>query len=268
MNASFVNSPSAFPNLPTDDELTYQNLVSILEALKSQFDIRPLRDRFNQSTARPTLFMRHDVDVSLKSAVRLAEIESGLGVHATYMVIPNSPLYDIAGEVGRTALGKLCDLGHEVALHFDIPEHERSNQLAIDEIADQINLASNAIEQITRVPVQSLSFHRPPPNFLRGPETVCDKVNAYSEALMANYVSDSRGSWSRNWRERLNLSPGALNQILIHPIWWGEQHLPPEQRLQQFFEDETSGQASNMTETFAANLASTLPGVVRAQPAR
>ena len=248
---------------PFDEELTYQNFESILEALKLQFEIRPLRDRFSYTNALPTVFMRHDVDVSLKSAVRMAEIEFQLGVQATYMVISNSPLYDIAGEVERSALCRLCELGHEVALHFDISERDRSKEVAIDEIADQINLASNAIEQVTGLPVSSLSFHRPPQNFLRGPETICDKVNAYSEALMANYISDSRGRWSSNWPKRLNKGHGALNQILLHPIWWGEFHLPPEQRLQQFFEDETSGAAAQTTEAFAANLAATLPGVVR-----
>ena len=130
-----------------DEELTYQNFESILEALKLQFDIRLLRDRFCHTTARPTLFMRHDIDVSLKSAVRLAEIESRVGVHATYMVSPNSPLYRIADDVGRSALGRLCELGHEIALHFDISEHDRSDGVAIGDAADQINLASNAISQ-------------------------------------------------------------------------------------------------------------------------
>jgi hypothetical protein len=248
---------------PFDEELTYQNFVSILEALTLQFEIRPLRDRFCHTNARPALFMRHDVDVSLKRAVRLAEIEARLGVRATYMVIPNSPLYRITDDPGRSALGRLCDLGHEVALHFDIPEQDRSKDVGIDDIADQINLAGDAIEQITGVPVRSVSFHRPPPDFLRGPETICHKVNAYSEALMANYVSDSKGRWSSGWPERLNQSAGAINQVLIHPIWWGDVHVPPEQRLQQFFEDETSGAAAQTTEAFAANLASTLPGVVR-----
>ena len=249
---------------PFDEDLTYQNFVSILEALKLQFEIRPFRDRLRHTTARPTLFMRHDVDVSLKSALRLAEIESRLGVRATYMVIPKSPLYNIAGDMGRSALARLCELGHEVALHFDISEHDRSRELGIADIADQINLAGDAIEQITGVRVCSLSFHRPPREFLRGPETICERVNAYSEALMANYVSDSRGRWESSWRQRLNKRPGALNQILIHPIWWGDEHLPPEQRLQQFFEDETSGQASKTAEAFATNLALTLPGVLRA----
>jgi hypothetical protein len=249
---------------PFDEELTYQNFVSILEALTLQFDIRPLRDRFCHTTARPTLFMRHDIDVSLKNAVRLAEIESRLGVRATYMVIPNSPLYSITDDPGRSALGRLCELEHEVALHFDISERDRSNDVSIADTGDQISLASNAIEQVTGVRVCSLSFHRPPRNFLRGPEIICNMVNAYSEALMANYVSDSKGRWSSSWRRRLNKSSGAINQILIHPIWWGDVHLPPEQRLQQYCEDETSGEASKTTEAFAANLAATLPGVVRA----
>lgn len=249
---------------PFDEELTYQNFESILEALKIQFVIRPLRDRVCHTNALPTVFMRHDVDVSLKSAVRLAEIESQIGVSATYMVIPDSPLYDIAAEVGRSALHRICELGHEVALHFDISEQDRSREVVIDEIADQIDFASNAIEQVTGMPVSSLSFHRPPRNFLRGPETICDKINAYSETLMANYVSDSKGRWNRSWPERLNQSAGAINQILLHPIWWGEVHLPPEQRLQQFFEDETSGAAAHTTDAFAANLAATLPGVLRA----
>ena len=80
---------------------------------------------------------------------------------------------------------------------------------------------------------------------------------------MANYISDSKGQFDISSVARLQADVGAINQLLIHPIWWGAERLSPEERLEEFFENETHGQPPEVIAALDANLALTVPGVRR-----
>lgn len=246
-------------SFPSQTEFTYQNFESLLEVLKHRFELRLISEGLSEAPSRATLFLRHDVDVSLKRARAMAEIEWRHGVRATYMIIPNSILYDLRSPATTAVLRQLIEMGHEVALHLDLGEEGRGKNLA--DITEEINLASRLIENVTRVPVRSFSFHRPPPHFLNGPKMVGDRVNAYSRELMTNYVSDSKGRWNADLWRTLKTDSGAVNQLLLHPIWWGVEHLSAEERLKEFCEKETRGQSRETSAEFAVKLALTLPGV-------
>jgi ubiquinone/menaquinone biosynthesis C-methylase UbiE len=246
-------------NSSSQAEFTYQNFESLLEILKHRFELRLIGEGLSEAPIDPTLFLRHDVDVSLKRALTMAEIEWRHGVPATYMIIPNSILYDLRSHAASAALRQLIEMDHEVALHLDLREEDHRKNLA--DITEEINHASRLIEDITRIPVRSFSFHRPPPHFLNGPKMVGDRVNAYSKELMTNYVSDSKGRWNADLWRTLKTESGAVNQLLLHPIWWGVEHLSAEERLKEFCEEETRGDSLETSAEFAAKLALTLPGV-------
>ena len=59
------------------------------------------------------------------------------------------------------------------------------------------------------------------------------KVNAYSRELMSWYLSDSAGNWREGEPLPLLSNPDRpLLQLLIHPFWWGEEHMSAGDRLQ------------------------------------
>ena len=67
------------------------------------------------------LILRHDVDLSLDAAVRMAEIEHDASASATYFLMTESVFYNLDSSEGVAAIARLRELGHRVALHAVYP---------------------------------------------------------------------------------------------------------------------------------------------------
>jgi hypothetical protein len=245
------------------NDFTFEYLKRAFEIVKDKFALRLLGTGLGSTNGRPQLYLRHDVDVSVKRALMMAEFEADCGVMATYMFIPNSRLYDLRG--CRDTLRRLNLLGHEVALHFDVDGRGREMGANIQDVHDEIEEDCRKISEITGDPVRSVSFHRPMPQFIGGDPTVCGRINAYAAALMGCYISDSKGQWrSGDPVQLLHATAEPVVQLLIHPIWYGTNHMDPQQRLEEFFLSETRDLIRTERSRFDADLAFTVPGVRRA----
>jgi hypothetical protein len=248
------------------DNFTYKYLRRLLETAKASFEVYPLREAPGvlPSGGRPKLFLRHDVDISLEKAGIMAEIEQELGLTATYMVLLNAPLYSLEDKASYDILQKILEMGHEVGLHFDLDDKERQDIYSPGVIDERISSAKKHLTRITGQPVRSISFHRPIDAWLRGPFLIQGMVNAYSRKLMSGYLSDSRGVWrAGDPIPQLARAEASRLQLLIHPIWWGEEHLLPEDRLQEFFDLSTRGRDPHFIREFDEALAHTIRKVQR-----
>ncbi|HZS02038.1 MAG TPA: hypothetical protein VFE37_25195 [Chloroflexota bacterium] len=228
-------------------DFSYDYFRRLVRTAQAHFDVCPVAEAPQALTAggRPKLILRNDVDVSLERALRLAEVEHALGARATYMVMINSPLYDVDAPRSRAILAQIRALGHEIGLHFDFADPaERAAGAAVETVEPAIAAACARLEAACGAPVRSLSFHRPLPRFLRGPLVVAGRVNAYARELMDWYLSDSGGRWRQGEPLPMLAYPArpAL-QLLTHPIWWGETHQAPADRLEAFFAEATAGLA-------------------------
>ena len=67
------------------------------------------------------LILRHDIDLSLDAALRLAELEAAAGARATYFLMTESVFYNLASDEGERTLERLRELGHRVGLHAVYP---------------------------------------------------------------------------------------------------------------------------------------------------
>ena len=72
---------------------------------------------FGEKPAEGDLFLRHDVDLSLDAALRMAELEHEAGATATYFLMTESVFYNLASSEGTAAIERLRTLGHRVGLH-------------------------------------------------------------------------------------------------------------------------------------------------------
>jgi hypothetical protein len=182
------------------------------------------------------------------------------------MVIPDCLLYSIEDPQSRAILRELVDLGHEVGLHFDLRCPERSNNASIAEVAPALSGACERLEfALGGAKVRSVSFHRPIQAFLAGPLLIGDRVNAYAAEIFSGcYLSDSKGSWREGEpiRRLVNYDLATL-QLLTHPIWWGDKHMPATNRLQEFFEAKTQGKPMEVAAEFGRRLSIAVPGVQR-----
>ncbi|HET8845187.1 MAG TPA: hypothetical protein VFN35_27175, partial [Ktedonobacteraceae bacterium] len=239
----------------------------ILEAAKSRFAAHRLSEALDvlQSDENfPTLFLRHDLKISLNRALPLAEIEHECGIPATYMVRVDSPLYSLTERHARVHLLELIQMGHEVGLHFDLISAEQQSPSFLKITAARLHTACERLEQLICRPVRTISFQRSIPLLFNGPLSFEGRLNADSRELRGWCISDAEGEWSNGEPiASITRLQSPILQLLLHPIWWGKTHLPAPQRLQEFFDLVTGEKHPRDAGIFDINLARTLPAVRR-----
>jgi peptidoglycan/xylan/chitin deacetylase (PgdA/CDA1 family) len=139
---------------------------------------------------------RHDCDMSLNRARRIAELDAEYGVKSTFFILPHSDFYNIL-EISQTKLiREIALLGHDIGLHLDIGYHyEASETFDIDKA---ITKDQKILEDIAEVGIKAFSLHNPTPQTLKfDHETYAGLINCYSKKIWANisYCSDSNGYW-------------------------------------------------------------------------
>jgi hypothetical protein len=192
------------------------------------------------------LVLRHDVDLSLESAVRMGEIEEQLGVQSTYFVLVRSTFYNLFSTKACAAMQRLLSLGHSIGLHFDPKESDSTDMEG--SIATEAKILALACDS----DIAAVSFHRPISELLRGPEKFGGLWNAYSKRFMeeVGYCSDSRGEWRHgDPLSHAAVREGRALQLLTHPIWWNEVEVAPSGRLERFLDEK----ATELSRQLAAN---------------
>ena len=143
-----------------------------------------------------TVILRHDVDLSLDAALRLAEVEADAGAAATYFLMTRSEFYNLDSQSGEDAVDRLRRLGHRVGLHAVWPYVDRDDRFD---------------------PV--LAWHNPDPEYMRNP--VEELVNVMEAPWADVYRSDSNQHWRQGCPHE-ELTAGAFErlQLLTHPEIW------------------------------------------------
>jgi len=144
------------------------------------------------------LILRHDVDLSLDAALRLAELEADVGAGATYFLMTESVFYNLASEEGERTLARLRELGHRIGLHAVYP------RAPLDDRFESV-----------------VAWHNPDPEYMSAP--VDGALNVMEEPWFspATYRSDSNQHW-RSGCPHDELRAGAFPwlQLLTHPEIW------------------------------------------------
>ncbi len=78
-----------------------------LASEKPPFDL----DRF--------VLMRHNVELSLTSALHMARLDYEADIHSTFFLLLNSD-YNLFEPVGAAIVQQILDLGHDIGLHYDM----------------------------------------------------------------------------------------------------------------------------------------------------
>ena len=153
---------------------------------------------FDRPPSHGDLLLRHDVDLSLDAAVRVAELEAEEGAAATYFLMTESVFYNLASDEGRSAVSRLRELGHRVGLHAVYPRVE------LDERFDPV-----------------VAWHNPDPDYISA--AIDGAANAMEPRFFssATYRSDSNQRW-RHGCPHEELRAGAFEwlQLLTHPEIW------------------------------------------------
>jgi hypothetical protein len=153
---------------------------------------------FEAPPGRGDLILRHDVDLSLDAALRMARLEAEEGATATYFLMTESVFYNLASPEGVSALARLRELGHRVGLHAVYPS------FALDERFDPV-----------------VAWHNPDPEYMTAP--VPGAVNVMQDGWFdpPTYRSDSNQRWRFGCpHEELRAGAFPWLQLLTHPEIW------------------------------------------------
>lgn len=196
------------------------------ETLKKIKETHRFSDFFNCN--KKDVILRHDVDVSLRSALKIAQIENKLEIESTFFILFHAELYNPFNVDSLKIIKEIVKLDHKIGLHYNGGFYTQNNLEPSESIKKELEL----MEQHFDTPVRVISAHDPGVSkqfILHLPKGV---LNAYSDEFIKNrkYVSDS----VQNWREDCfcqNFSKYDEMQILTHPIWWTENSLERNQVL-------------------------------------
>jgi hypothetical protein len=153
---------------------------------------------FDHEPRSGDMLLRHDVDLSLAAAVRMAELEAAHGASATYFLMTRSVFYNLDSREGEATMRRLRELGHRVGLHAIHPSVD------FDERFDPVLAWHNPDPEYVNAPVEGLVNVMTPPWFDRD-----------------HYRSDSNQHFrSGDPTEALARREFDWLQLLIHPEIW------------------------------------------------
>jgi hypothetical protein len=181
---------------------------------------------FGEGPERGDLFLRHDVDLSLDAALRMAELEADADAQATYFLMTESIFYNLASAEGVAAIARLRELGHRIGLHAVYPN------AALDERFESV-----------------VAWHNPDPEYMKAP--IAGAINVMEERWFdpETYRSDSNQRW-RSGDPRVELRAGAFPwlQLLVHPEIWAFEGQTMGQSMRSMLEVEKARRFEQLAE--------------------
>ena len=173
------------------------------------------------------VLLRHDIDLDLEKAYKMALIEHELGIEATYFLMLRTEHYNLFSEKNAFYVNEIIRLGHEIGIHVDVavyPENstiEELNRVCMDEVS--------MLERWFGIKISTISYHRPNKLVLSGNPALTEPlVHTYMPVFRdkIKYYADSRGLWRYgNPLEGDEFNAGTPLHILIHPIWWNDSEI-------------------------------------------
>jgi hypothetical protein len=230
-------------------ESAYSDLVA---STGQQYSFQPYGTLFE---GRHVIW-RHDVDMSVHRARRLAEIETDHGVTTTYCFWLHSPFYNLLERSVANAARAILAAGHHAGLHFESGHYGR---LADPSVLERL-VASEAelLESILEVPVRVFSFHNPGAvndDLSVGADEIAGRVNTYGRRLRDRYayVSDSNGYWRhRRLPDVVREAAEERLHVLTHAEWWQEEAMAPRARVVRCVEGRAAAVLAEYDATLAA----------------
>ena len=219
---------------PTFDELkdfTLESYVKLLKYLNQVYKIVPFCEIPRKDV--PYLILRHDIDVSLHAALKMAQIERDLGIRSTYFVVFSSKLYNVFHEDNVNVLRQISKLGHEIGLHYDVSQYRSFGRNMKKTLEIQIQV----LEHLLGRKVYSIARHGP---WDRDPfATIKEYINANHPRLRRDlFIHDSCRAWTplQSLLKLLNDPPRRV-QLLTHPENWQDDRIDRETLLERFIEN-------------------------------
>ena len=186
--------------------------------------------------------LRHDIDISLRPALAMAQIERQHGVQAIYFILLRSPFYNAFSRENAEIIEEIHSYGHQIATHVDLTFYNNDLSSSLVEIESFAQFYPAVNQEL-------VSLHSPYP-LKEMPVDTCQQLNnVYGAAVRGDvaYISDSTGRWrygqpleSEAFKQRKPI------QLLTHPIWWYQEGETPIQKLERWLYNDYHNQRDTL----------------------
>ena len=201
-----------------DNDFTMDHYREILSKIKESHRVLSFKDAFEMGRSilgiKKFVIMRHDVEVSVSSALRLAEADMEAGIRSTFFFLQTGD-YNIFEEDEAFKIQQMLEWGHDVGLHYDVGLFE---SMGIDPkiiIKSQIQV----FEDFFDTKIYATSSHLP----MRSEKTISlpGVVDVYDLLYLEEmkYLSDSTQVWREGVVTKL-LDKYPQIHLLMHEYIW------------------------------------------------
>jgi len=127
-----------------DKDFSFKMYHDLIEEIKAtDFQLFTLEEYFRHQGGAPQFFiLRHDVDRRPENALKMALLESSIGIHSSYYFRVNKKVFneEIVQEIAR--------LGHEIGYHYEVMDKAHGNIRVAEHIFET---ELNKMRKVTQV---------------------------------------------------------------------------------------------------------------------
>lgn len=192
-------------------------------------------DFFNPELSH--LLLRHDVDMNLSAAVKMAQIESKNNWQSIYFVMLSTEFYNLFSRAGRESLFEIIEQGHDIGLHYDLSVYSSHTNIE-KEISDECKI----LESLINRQINYVAPHRPSSyckEILNNKNTIASRAHPYQPKYFSNnrYIAESSGYWSHGHPlDNENYKSKKGIQLLTHPHLWINNQIERDSKLKTSIE--------------------------------
>jgi len=184
-------------------------------------------------TGDSKVYIRHDIDICLKRALKVLEIEKLIGVESTFFFMVGSPFYNLSEFRNLPLIKSFMNQSVKIGLHANISD--------IENFEEEIQQQQIILNTLFNTEINQISFHHPTIETMKLNLIELELVNLYSFCKQPGieYFSDSNMNLDfinlyQTLRERTNI------QLLLHPVWWVESLKDPSDLWNILISEESS----------------------------
>jgi len=195
---------------------TYTNYIDSLNKLKEKHKFS-----FFETFSKNDVILRHDIDISLEPALKIAEIEYKKNIFSTYFILFHSPFYNPFSTKSTQIIKKIRKMGHKIGLHYDSSYYIQNNLSPNKMIKHELEVFNQHFND----EINLISAHQPTINKKIQLKLNKKIINVDSLKFRKNrkYISDSVQNWREGSIEKF--TDYSQLYILTHPIWWTKKGL-------------------------------------------
>jgi len=179
---------------------------------------------FDRPPAPGDLILRHDVDLSLDAALKVAEVEADADAWSTWFLMTRSVFYNLDSAEGEDAIARLCELGGRIAHHAVWP------QIDLDDRFEPV-----------------VAWHNPEPEYMTAPIDGATNVMAAPWFDPEHYRSDSNQHWRHGCpHEQLGRGEPEWLQLLTHPEIWAYPGKTMRESMESFLDADRAARLERL----------------------